>query len=334
MNDIETSEPPTGGCSVEVPGSDAWLGVRVRVTGDGQARLQVKLGNLHCSFCVSTIEKAVGRLEGVEAVSVSLAHEEGLVTYRPAVVCPQRIVDTLRAVGYSVRDPRKVGIFEDEEAEIRAERDRFHVGRALTFATLGLMTDFWVTGHPLSVTWAGRAFAYGPWLILGISLTMTFVVARPILQMALASLRRGILNQHVLLEAGAFGGLLGGLLGLFVAPAVFPPGDFLSVSVFITTYHLLSGYVSSLVRARSTRAVRSGERVPLDGRVTSGTSAIDESMVTGEPIPVDKSAGDQVIGGSVNQAGTLLSRSRRSGRTLSWHRWCVTSRRLGLSSQA
>ncbi len=340
MNDIETSERPTGGCSVEVPGTDSWLGGRVRVTGDGQARLQVKLGNLHCSFCVSTIEKAVGRLEGVEAVSVSLAHEEGLVTYRPAVVGPQRIVDTLRAVGYSVRDPRKVGIFEDEEAEIRAERDRFHMGLALTFATLGLMTDFWVTGHPLSVTWAGRVFAYGPWLILGIVLTMTFVVARPILQMALASLRRGILNQHVLLEAGAFGGLLGGLLGLFVAPAVFPPGDFLSVSVFITTYHLLSGYVSSLVRARSTRAVRrlldlqpdtarvlrggheielalvevragdqvrvrSGERVPLDGRVTSGTSAIDESMVTGEPIPVDKAAGDQVIGGSVNQAGTL-----------------------------
>jgi len=131
----------------------------------------------------------------------------------------------------------------------------------------------------------------------------------------------------VLLEAGAFGGLIGGLLGLFVAPKVFPAGDFLSVAVFITTYHLLSGYVSSLVRSSSSAAVRRllalapdtasvirdghevevpagevslgeqirvrpGERVPLDGTVVSGVSAIDESMVTGEPLPADKTAGD------------------------------------------
>jgi len=145
----------------------------------------------------------------------------------------------------------------------------------------------------------------------------------------------------VLLEAGAFGGLIGGLLGLFVAPKVFPAGDFLSVAVFITTYHLLSGYVSSLVRSSSSAAVRRlldlqpdtarvirdghevevplgkvslgeqirvrpGERVPLDGTVVSGVSAIDESMVTGEPLPADKTAGDEVIGGSVNATGVLV----------------------------
>jgi Cu+-exporting ATPase len=122
---------------------------------------------------------------------------------------------------------------------------------------------------------------------------------------------------------------------------VFSAGDFLSVSVFITTYHLLSGYVSSLVRSTSSAAVRRlldlqpdaarvirdgkeleipfaevaigeavrvrpGERVPLDGRVSSGTSAVDESMVTGEPIPAAKRPGDEVIGGSLNQTGALL----------------------------
>ena len=320
---------------------DSWLAERVRLDEDGHARLQLKLGNLHCSFCASTIEKAVGRLDGVEAVSVSLAHEEGLVTYRPEAVGPQAIVDTLRSVGYSVRDPRKVGLFEEEEAKVHAERDRFHAGLALTAFTLGLMIYRWVTGHPPSLTIGGHLFAYGPWLILGVALTVMFIVARPIMKMAIASLRRGIFNQHVLLEAGAFGGLIGGILGLFVAPKVFPPGDFLAVAVFITTYHLLSGYVSTLVRTRSSAAVRRlldlqpdtarvlrdsmevevpvsevrlgetvrvrpGERVPLDGRVVSGTSAVDESMVTGESIPVEKRQGDEVIGGSVNQSGTFL----------------------------
>jgi heavy metal translocating P-type ATPase len=338
--DEQNSKAP--GVPGEATGTEeGWLADRVRIGEDGTARLQVKLGNLHCSFCVSTIEKAVGHLEGVDAVSVSLAHEEGLVTFHPEVVGPQAIVDTLRAVGYSVRDPRKVGLFEEEQAELHAERDRFQVGLLLTAVTLGLMSYVWVTGHALSVTWGGRVFPYGPWLILGMAASMMFVVARPIMTMAASSARRRILNQHVLLEAGAFGGLIGGLLGLFVTPKVFPPGDFLSVSVFITTYHLLSGYVSSLVRSSSSAAVRRlldlqpdtarvirdgvevevpvgevslgeqirvppGERIPLDGTVVSGSSAIDESMVTGEPIPADKARGDEVIGGSVNTAGALV----------------------------
>ncbi len=338
---LEQNSKSPGGPREAINTEEGWLADRVRTGEDGSARLQVKLGNLHCSFCVSTIEKAVGHLEGVDAVSVSLAHEEGLVTYRPGEVGPQRIVDTLRAVGYSVRDPRKVGLFEEEQAELDAERDRFQVGLVLTVVTLGLMSYVWVTGHPLSVTWAGRLFAYGPWLILGMAVSMIFVVGRPILTMAIASARRRIFNQHVLLEVGAFGGLIGGLLGLFVAPKVFPAGDFGSVAVFITTYHLLSGYVSSLVRSSSSASVRRlldlqpetarvlrhgteievpidevalgeqirvrpGERVPLDGKVISGTSAIDESMVTGEPIPADKAAGDEVIGGSVNTTGALV----------------------------
>lgn len=343
-----TERPDTEAPEVDDQQGDGWLGERARVAEDGTARLNLKLGNLHCSFCVSTIEKAVGRLEGVEAVSVSLAHEEGLVTYRPELVRPDRIVDTLRAVGYSVRDPRKLDAYEEEAAEVREERDRFQAGLALTVATLGLMAFKWTVGHPLSATIGGHLFAYGPWLILGMAATVMFVIGRPIMKMAFQSLRRGIFNQHVLLEAGAFGGLIGGLLGLFVAPKLFPAVDFLSVAVFITTYHLLSGYASSLVRTSASAAVRRllalqpdtarvlrdgeevevavadvalgervrvrpGERVPLDGRVVEGSSAIDESMVTGEPIPSDKKVGDEVIGGSVNQTGSFVFEVSRVG---------------------
>ena len=181
--------------ATETPGAeadrgDSWLAERARMADDGTCRLNLKLGNLHCSFCVSTIEKAVGRLEGVEGVSVSLAHEEGLVTYRPELVRPEHIVDTLRAVGYSVRDPRKLDAYEEEAAEVRGERDRFQGGLALTVATLGLMAFKWAVGHPLSATIGGHLFAYGPWLILGMAATVMFVIGRPIMKMAFQSLRR------------------------------------------------------------------------------------------------------------------------------------------------
>jgi len=204
------------------------------------------------------------------------------------------------------------------------------------------------TGHPLTVDWGGHRWPIGPWVILGLAASTMFIVAWPIMVMAYQSLRRWIFNQHVLLEAGAWGGLIGGILGLFVAPKTFSPGDFLSVSVFITTYHLLSGWASALVRTSSSRAVRSlldlqpdtarvirdgseievpveqvaigeavrvrpGERVPLDGRVVSGRSAIDESMVTGEPVPAEKRPGDEVIGGSVNQTGSVVFEVTRVG---------------------
>jgi Cu+-exporting ATPase len=174
-------------------------------------------------------------------VSVSLAHEEGLVVYRPEQISAPDIAVTLRQIGYSVRDPRKMAGYEAEEAELAGERNRLLAGLATTLVTLTLMAFHWA-GHPLTVTTEGHAWQIGPWIILGLAVAMMVVVARPILVTAWQSLRRGIFNQHVLLEAGAFGGLAGGILGPFVSPSVFPPGDFLSVAVFITTYHLLSGW--------------------------------------------------------------------------------------------
>ncbi len=319
---------------------DNWLNDSPRLGDDGYAHLQVKLGGMHCSFCVGTIEKALSRREGVEDVSVSLAHSEGLVHYDPERIRPAEVVQTLRDLGYIVRDPRKVLGLEEEEAELAGERRRFVVGMFFTLATLAFMVFAW-SGNPLTVSVGDEDVQWGPWVLLGFAVVTIFWVAKPILKMAVASARRGILNQHVLLEAGAFGGLFGGLLGLLFVPETFPPGEFLSVAVFISTYHLLSGYASTLVKTRSSQAVhklmelqpetanvvkdgielemplgdvalgaqvrvRPGERLPLDGLVTHGSSTVDESMVTGEPIPVEKMAGSEVIGGSINQTGTLM----------------------------
>ena len=303
----------------------------------GSARFQVKIGGLHCSFCVGTLEAAVGRRPGVESVNVSLAHEEALITYDSARIEPADLVETIRDIGYIVRDPARVRSFEDEEAELRTERTRFLLSAAATVVALGLM----------AAGWLGRPLAIGPWVMLGLALDVVLVIGWPIARMAAASLRRGILNQHVLLEFGAWAGLVGGLLGLFISPA-FPAPDFLAVAIFITTYHLLSGWVSLLVRTRSSQAVRRlldlqpqtarvvadgheaevpigevrvgdlvrvrpGESLPVDGRVVEGRSAVDESIVTGEPIPATKAPGDEVIGGSLNGAGSLLVEVVRVG---------------------
>ena len=166
--------------------------------------------------------------------------------------------------------------------------------------------------------------------------------------MAFQALRRGILNQHVLLEIGAFAGIAGGIIGLILNRPGYPTAAFFAVAVMVGTYHIFSEWLSLIVKTRSSQAVkrlldlqpetarvvrgsqelelpieqvkvgdrvriRPGERIPADGTVVDGRSGVDQSLVTGESFPVEKTVGDSVIGGSINTTGTLLATSTAIG---------------------
>ncbi len=312
------------------------------------ASLQLKIGGMSCSFCTETIRKAFRRVSGVHEVHVSLSHEEALIRYDPRLVTPMMLRDLLRDLGYTVRDPHKVRSFEEQEAELLAERRRLLLAGGATVVSAGWMLAMWSRLIPRE--------ALQPVMLAVMPVLAGATVFGPglyILKMAYHSLRRGILNQHVLLEFGAFAGLLGGALGLvgrfLDIPALqYPAADFFAVAVFITTYHILSGYTSLLVRTRASQAVRKlmdlqpatarvvrdgreeevpveevrpgdrvrvrpGEAIPVDGRIVEGASGVDESLVTGESIPVETGVGDEVIGGSINQTGTLMIQVTKVG---------------------
>jgi len=345
------------------------------------ARFRARIGGLHCSLCTGTLEKALGRLPGVEKVAVSLTHEQALVEYDPTVIRPDNLLETLRDIGYQIWDPRKLRPFEEEEAALVREGKRLLTAIGFSLLTIALIlqiTGIWslivpvVIGFSLLVTaflilrgqglWRaiasvtvlglliaaalvanalGLARAAIPWVVGAFALIVVFGVAHHILLMAWQSLRRGILNQHVMLEAGAFAGIIGGLIGLIARPAGYPTAPFFAVSVLIVNYHIFSEWLSLLVKTRSSQAVkrlldlqpdtarvvredlerevpigevqvsdlvrvRPGERIPADGVVVSGRSAVDQALVTGEPVPLEKQLGDAVIGGSINGTGTLL----------------------------
>ncbi|WP_049928260.1 heavy metal translocating P-type ATPase [Halopiger goleimassiliensis] len=296
---------------------------------------QFAVGGMSCSFCAESIRKAYDRTDGVEDVDVGLAHEEVRVRYDDDRVSEVELKDTLRDLGYTIRDPDKRERFREQQAELEAGKRRFALAGAGSLVTAALM--LWMIFVVSRFESESMAMDL---VTLGLALGTMFGPGRYILEKAIQSLRRGIFNQHVLLEAGAFAGLLGGLLGLTVFPG-FPTVHFFAVSVFVTTYHVLSEYTSLLVRTRTSRAVQDllelrpdtarrvtdegveevpvddlevgdrvrvkpGEHVPVDGTVREGESAVDESVATGESIPEEKIPDDEVIGGSVNRTGTLL----------------------------
>ncbi len=344
-------------------------------------KIRARIGGLHCSLCTGTIEKALGRLPGVDKVAVSLTHEQALVEYDPAVARPEVLLQTLSDIGYTIFDPRKLRAFDDEERDLVREARRFVVAVALSVAAIPIIADptvGWIGFLPALVClslggfvflvlrssglWAAIGAAGGltvmaltllylnlqgyltnaaPWLTGALAIMLVFGVGRHILYMAVQALRRGIFNQHVLLEIGAFAGIAGGVIGLILARPGYPTAPFFAVSVMVGTYHIFSEWLSLIVKTRSSQAVkrlldlqpetarvvrgaqevelpienvtvgdlvriRPGDRIPADGTVVNGHSGVDQSLVTGESIPIEKAEGDSVVGGSINGTGTLL----------------------------
>ena len=344
-------------------------------------KVRARIGGLHCSLCTGTIEKALGRLPGVDKVAVSLTHEQALIEYDPTIALPEQLLQTLRDIGYTISDPRKLRAFEEEERDLVREARRFVVAVALSVASIPIIADptvGWLGFLPALVClslgvfvflvlrssglWTAIGAAAGltvmaltllylnlkgylieaaPWLTGALALALVFGVGRHILYMAFQALRRGILNQHVLLEIGAFAGIAGGIIGLILNRPDYPTAPFFAVAVMVGTYHIFSEWLSLIVKTRSSQAVkrlldlqpetarvvrgaqeielpiedvrigdlvriRPGERIPADGTVFNGRSGVDQSLVTGESLPVEKAEGNSVIGGSVNGTGTLV----------------------------
>jgi len=382
-----------GAATTSIPDTFFWT--EEPASRPDRVRIRARIGGLHCSLCTGTIEKALGRHDGVDKVAVSLTHEQALVEYDPARVGPVELLDTLRDMGYAVSDPHKLRPYEEEERDLVREGRRFLAAVCLSIVAIALIANpsrVWVVaidaiavaslaglvflvlrskGHAaalagalglaalaFALVWAKQTAGLQgavPWFLGALAVLQVFVVARHILVMAVQALARGILNQHVLLEAGAFAGLAGGALGLVLDRPDYPTAPFFAVAILVSTYHLFSEWLSLIVKTRSSQAVkrllelrpetarvvrasaeievpveevavgelvrvRPGERVPVDGVVASGHSALDQSLVTGEPIPVEKREGDSVIGGSINGTGTLLVRVTAVGEESFLHR--------------
>ncbi len=350
----------------------------------GRRRVRARIGGLHCSLCTGTIEKALSRRPGVDKVAVSLTHEQALIEYDPTVTRAEDLLQTLQDIGYTVSDPRKLRPYEEEERALVHERGRFLTALTTSIAAMGLVgypvDSVWfplcvfsiaslvalafvvlrsygaqwaVAGSTLLATFGaaiyyfqlqGRFGAATPWVAGAFAVLVIFGVGGHVVRMAVMALRRGILNQHVLVEFGAFAGLAGGAIGLALNLPGYPTVAFFSVAVMVISYHIFSEWLSLIVKTRSSQAVkklldlepdvayvvkngredavpleqvrvgdlvriRPGSRVPVDGVVESGASDVDESLVTGEPALIQKRPGNPTVSGSLNGHGTLLVRA-------------------------
>ncbi|HET7676823.1 MAG TPA: heavy metal translocating P-type ATPase [Candidatus Limnocylindrales bacterium] len=327
--------------------------IRADRPGDrpGALELVLPIEGMTCASCVNRIERYLKKTDGVLEASVNLATEQATVRVDPAVAGRAELVRAVEAAGYDVRpEPAAAATVEDaadaEEAERARERRELGIQSLVSLAVSAVIMAlmFWpVLPLPMEERnklvlwpatfiqfWAGRRFyerafraarhrdaTMDTLVVLGTSAAWAYsvvVTMWPQLVHAAgihaetyfdsATIIIGLILAGRWLEARAKGQTVGAvkaLIGLQARTARVVRGES-EVDVPIED-----------VRAGDLVRVRPGEKVPVDGVLVSGASAVDESMLTGEPLPTTKEPGDEVIGATLNTSGTFVFRATRVG---------------------
>jgi len=297
----------------------------------------IGIGGMSCAGCAITIEKALNRLPGVKLARVNFAAEEAVVEFDPKVTPISELKRTVTAVGYEVRDRGA-----DENAAIIAELKRARNRMILAWMLVApamLVMIFHLTGlvHlPMKIMTLIE-------LVLGAA--VLFIPGWQTLKNGYGSIKARSATMDVLISLGTIAALISSLLVLLglkvenlgrvagMLMAIYLTGRFLEARAKGAAASALRQLLS--LAARTARVivndneteipvnrlkpgdimlVRPGEKIPTDGIIIEGTTEIDESMATGEPLPVEKKPGDEVIGATINGSGFIKVVVRRVGK--------------------
>ncbi|HUL29917.1 MAG TPA: heavy metal translocating P-type ATPase, partial [Thermodesulfobacteriota bacterium] len=323
------------------------LGYEARVE-----KVVLPIQGMTCATCVKKVEKALNSSKGVVQASVNFATERASVEYIPEEVSIRDLRKVVEEAGYQVLEVREEDIVEKEkvarEAEISKLRRKFVVGAALLVPILFLMygaplleraallsrkTNFFIQfflAIPVQL-WAGRQFYVGFW----------------------KAAKHKTSDMNTLIAIGTSAAFLYSLIVTFAPHLIMVKGLMMDVyfdtSAAIIVLILLGRFLEARAKGKTSEAikkliglqpktarvirdgkevdipvgevvvrdlvlVRPGEKIPVDGIVREGYSSVDESMVTGESLPVEKKSGDSVIGATINKTGTFKFEATKVGK--------------------
>ncbi|MEE8354158.1 MAG: heavy metal translocating P-type ATPase, partial [Dehalococcoidales bacterium] len=310
----------------------------------------VAIGGMTCASCVSTVESALAEVPGVLSAVVNLASEKATVEYLAGEVGMADLRKAVEGAGYSLRAEEGAGESDELAAatqrEIRTLKTKLFVSGAIgIFMLLGVISELtsgwmpspltnrylmWALATPVQF-WAGWQFYKGLW----------------------GGLKHRTANMNTLIAVGTSAAYLYSA-AVILFPGFFSSGGrgeglYFDTAVIIVALILLGRFLETRAKGQTSEAikklmgmqaktarvvrdgqeadipiedvivgdfivVRPGEKVPVDGILREGHSSIDESMVTGESIPVEKNAGDQVIGATINKTGSFQFEATKVGR--------------------
>ena len=297
--------------------------------------VRLKVTGMHCASCAMTVRKRLASIDGVSEASVNYAMGSAVVKMdRDAVPLPH-LIRSIEEAGYGASpEGRHSDTYSSEDAEMEGAQNRLILAASMSGPIMVLMMLdmflFHIPGYHAIIT--------------VMAVPVIFMAGRDTLVSGTRSLLRGSANMDTLVMLGSAVPFFLSFLGL-----IFSVTTFIEMAASIMTLHLVGRYLEIRARGKASRAlrklvelsarnarilddggqetevpvemvkigdimlVRPGEKIPTDGTVVEGETLVDESMATGEPVPVPRGVGDPVIGATVNGTGVIRVRVDRVG---------------------
>ncbi|OLN29698.1 heavy metal translocating P-type ATPase [Desulfosporosinus metallidurans] len=308
------------------------LGYAAQSQNDGKQ--QFKVAGMTCANCALAIEKKLKGTQGVQNAAVNFANETVTVEFDPGVVTMREIFEQVRDAGYTPLENK--GENQDDRSAIK-QRNWLIFSAVLSLPVMPLM--FLPMSRPIMYT------------ILALATIVQFTAGWTFYRGAYHALKNRSANMDVLVALGitaAYGYSLMTTLHMFFPALFFEGPNFFDTSALLITFVRFGKYLEAKAKGRAGQAlkrllelqadkarllvdgqekevaasdlkigdlvlVKSGERIPVDGEIMEGQASIDEAMLTGESIPVDKKVGDPVIGATINRSGSIKVKTTKTG---------------------
>jgi len=309
----------------------------------GEASLGIK--NLSDAADVQRLEKVLIGVEGVIEASVNLATEKALVKYIPTVISQNELRRIIRSAGFETLESDT----EIEDAEAKARKQEIAYQRKLLIVGLIFTIPLFILSMGRDMSLLPQALANAPWLdylLWALATPVQFYVGWQYYANGFKSIRSGSANMDVLVALGSSAAYF---YSIPITLGLIPGHVYFETSAMIITLVKLGKFFEAKAKGGASDAIRKlmdlrprkayivrdgveievrvdevevgdlvlvhpGEKIPVDGVVVDGRSSVDESMLTGESLPVEKTPGDEVIGGTINKLGLLKFEATKIGK--------------------
>jgi Cu+-exporting ATPase len=310
----------------------------------------LSVGGMSCAACVRRVEKALGGLEGVEKAAVNFATEKAQVTYDPQKVDLEKFQQAIEEAGYQFRGLARAELRDREREERKKELSLLK--KKFVFSVIfGLL--IMILSMPHFIPYLNKLPHQFLFYILFVLTTpVQFWAGRQFLSGAWGAARHGSADMNTLIAVGTLSAYVYSSVVTFF-PSIFHQSGlkaeiYFDSAAMIIALILLGRLLEARAKGQTSEAIRKliglapktarvirdhqesdipveevkrgdlivvrpGEKIPVDGRIREGRSAVDESMLTGESLPVDKNPGDEVIGATLNKSGSFLFEATRVG---------------------
>lgn len=329
--------------------SEADFEKKIQALGYGVVKQKVEfdITGMTCAACATRIEKGLNKLDGVGNANVNLALEKATIEFNPSEVTIADIIAKVEKLGYGAHqkqvDKEQV---DHREKHIKDQQRKFIFSVILSLPLLWTMVAHFTFTSFLYVP----DFLMNPWIQMILATPVQFIIGKQFYVGAYKSLRNGSANMDVLVAMGTSAAYFYSVYQAIVTAGTHhAPHLYFETSAVLITLILLGKLFEAKAKGRSSEAIKKlmglqaktaivvrdgvekevpleevvigdmilvkpGEKIPVDGEVLEGTSAVDESMLTGESLPVDKNVGDVLYGSTINKNGFIKMKATKVGR--------------------